>query len=51
MTYAGVMVLPALFWAIVELSGSYAAAFAVTGCLTLWRSSLLFRGTSALHAA
>ncbi len=43
MTYSGVMVLPTLFWAIVALSGSYAAAFVATGLLTLWRGSYLLR--------
>jgi hypothetical protein len=43
MTYSGVMVLPALFWAIVALSSSYAAAFVATGLLTLWRGSYLLR--------
>jgi MFS family permease len=43
MTYSGVMVLPTLFWAIVALSTSYAAAFVVTGLLTLWRGSYLLR--------
>jgi MFS family permease len=50
MTYSGVVALPALFWAIVELSGSYSAAFAVTGSLTLWRSSALLRGAFAVRA-
>jgi esterase/lipase superfamily enzyme len=44
MTYSGVMVLPTLFWAIVALSGSYAAAFVATGLLTLWRGAYLLRG-------
>jgi hypothetical protein len=44
MTYSGVMVLPSIFWAIIAMSGSYAAAFIATGLLTLWRgSSLLLR--------
>jgi MFS family permease len=43
MTYSGVMVLPTLFWAIIALSGSYAAAFVVTGLLTLWRGAYLLR--------
>jgi hypothetical protein len=43
MTYSGVMVLPTLFWAIVALSGSYAAAFVTTGLLTFWRGSYLLR--------
>jgi MFS family permease len=43
MTYCGVMVLPSMFWAIIAVSGSYAAAFIATGLLTLWRGSLLLR--------
>ena len=43
LTYAGVMVLPAMFWAIVAIGGSYAAAFIATGLLTLWRGCLLLR--------
>jgi MFS family permease len=43
MTYSGVMMLPCVFWGIVALSGSYAAAFIATGLLTLWRGSLLLR--------
>ena len=43
LTYSGVMVLPSLFWAIVAMSGSYAAAFVATGLLTLWRASYLLR--------
>ena len=43
LTYAGVMVLPSMFWAIVAMSGSYAAAFIATGLLTLWRGCLLLR--------
>ena len=43
MTYTGVVVLPMLFWAIVTLSDSYAAAYVVAACLTLWRGSYLFR--------
>lgn len=43
MTYAGVVVLPLLFWAIVTLSDSYAAAFTAAGCLTFWRASYFFR--------
>lgn len=45
MTYAGVVVLPALFWAIVSLTGSYAAAYSAAGALTLWRCSYFFRRT------
>jgi MFS family permease len=44
LTYSGVMVLPSLFWAIVAMSGRYAAAFVATGLLTLWRASYLLRG-------
>jgi MFS family permease len=47
MTYSGVMVLPSVFWAIVAVSGSYAAAFIATGLLTLWRGSLLLRSGSS----
>ena len=43
LTYSGVMVLPSLFWAIVAMRGSYAAAFVATGLLTLWRASYLLR--------
>ena len=42
MTYFGVVALPLMFWAIVYVTGSYGAAFAATGGLTLWRGSLLF---------
>jgi hypothetical protein len=35
--------LPIMFWAIVMLSGSYAAAYVAAGCLTLWRASYFFR--------
>jgi len=43
MTYAGVVALPTLFWLIVILGNSYAAAFAAAGGLTLWRGSYFFR--------
>ena len=43
MTYAGVVALPIMFWAIVMLSGSYAAAYVAAACLTLWRASYFFR--------
>jgi MFS family permease len=43
MTYAGVVLLPALFWMIVTLSDSYAAAYIAAGALVLWRSSYFFR--------
>jgi hypothetical protein len=43
MTYAGVVFLPTIFWAIVHLSGSYAAAFVAAGCFTLWRGLYFFR--------
>ena len=46
MTYAGVVFLPTVFWAIVHLSGSYAAAFAAAGSLTLWRGVLFLRPTA-----
>ena len=45
MTYAGVVFLPTMFWLIVHVSGSYAAAFVVAGIFTLWRGSFFFRGT------
>jgi predicted MFS family arabinose efflux permease len=47
LTYSGVMVLPSMFWAIVAVSGSYAAAFIATGLLTFWRGCLLLRTRSA----
>jgi MFS family permease len=43
MTYAGVVILPVLFWAIVRVSDSYAAGYCVSGALTLWRSLVLLR--------
>jgi len=43
MTYAGVVILPLLFWAIIRMSDSYAAGYCVSGALTLWRSLVLFR--------
>jgi MFS family permease len=43
LTYSGVMVLPAVFWAIVAMTGSYSAAFIAAGLLTLWRGCLLLR--------
>jgi predicted MFS family arabinose efflux permease len=43
LTYAGVIVLPSMFWAIVAMGGSYAAAFTAAGLLTLWRGSFLLR--------
>jgi MFS family permease len=43
MTYLGVLVLPLMFWALVAGTGSYAAAFIATGCLTLWRATYFFR--------
>ncbi len=50
MTYAGVVVLPLLFWVIVTLSDSYAAAFTAAGCLTLWRASYFFRADDRVPA-
>ena len=47
MTYAGVVFLPTIFWAIVHVTGSYAAAFVAAGCFTLWRGSYFFRRASA----
>ena len=43
MTYAGVVFLPIMFWLIVHLSGSYAAAFVAAGAFTLWRGYYFFR--------
>jgi MFS family permease len=43
MTYAGVVLLPMLFWIIVLLTDSYAAAYLAAGALTLWRGSCFFR--------
>jgi MFS family permease len=43
MTYAGVVILPMLFWAIVGISDSYAGAYVTVGMLTLWRASYFFR--------
>jgi MFS family permease len=46
MTYAGVVVLPMLFWAVHAVSASYAAAFIAVGSLTLWRGLLFLRPTA-----
>jgi len=46
MTYAGVVVLPMLFWAVHAVSASYAAAFIAVGSLTLWRGALFLRPTA-----
>ena len=46
MTYAGVVALPMMFWAIVAVSDSYAAAFVAAAGLTLWRGSYFFRKDS-----
>jgi MFS family permease len=46
MTYAGVVVLPMLFWAVHAVSTSYAAAFIAVGSLTLWRGALFLRPTA-----
>jgi len=43
MTYTGVVILPMLFWVIVTLSDSYAAAYVAAACLTFWRASYFFR--------
>jgi len=43
MTYAGVVVLPLLFWVIVTLSDSYSVAFTAAACLTFWRAWYFFR--------
>jgi MFS family permease len=43
MTYAGVVALPSLYWAIVTLMGSYSLAFVAVGALTLWRGLCVFR--------
>ena len=51
MTYAGIVVMPLLFWVIVDLTGSYAAAYAAAGGLALWRGArLLTRGEPAAAA-
>ena len=44
MTYAGVVFLPTMFWLIIHVSGSYAAAFGAAGVFTFWRGSFFFRG-------
>lgn len=46
MTYAGVVMLPLLFWAIVRITDSYALAYCSVAGLTLWRSLILFRERS-----
>lgn len=43
MTYAGVVFLPTMFWLIIHLSSSYAAAFVAAGVFTLWRGSFFFK--------
>jgi MFS family permease len=43
MTYAGVVVLPMLFWAVVGIGDSYAVAYVIVAALTLWRASFFFR--------
>jgi hypothetical protein len=43
MTYTGVVALPILFWVIVTLSDSYAAAYVTAACLTFWRAAYFFR--------
>jgi fucose permease len=43
MTYAGVVFLPTMFWLIVHISTSYAAAFVAAGLFTLWRGAYFFR--------
>jgi predicted MFS family arabinose efflux permease len=47
MTYAGVVAMPAGFWLIVVLSGSYAAAFVAAAALTAWRGATLLRRHAA----
>ena len=42
-TYAGVVFLPTVFWAIVHFSGSYPAAFVAAGLFTLWRGAYFFQ--------
>lgn len=42
-TYAGVVTLPALFWLIVTLAGSYAAGFIVSALVVAWRGVVLLR--------
>ncbi len=46
LTYVGVVALPAVFWLIVALTDSYAAAFCASGLITLWRGGVLFRTQS-----
>jgi hypothetical protein len=41
-----VVALPMLFWLIVAISDSYAAAFLAAASLTLWRGSYFFRKDS-----
>ncbi len=43
MTYAGVVLLPMLFWIIVSLTDSYSAAYLAAAALTLWRGSFFLR--------
>jgi len=43
MTYAGVVIVPLLFWAILRVSDSYAIGYCVSAGLTLWRSAALFK--------
>jgi MFS family permease len=50
MTYAGVVALPMLFWMIVAISDSYAAAFLAAASLTLWRGSYFFRRTETARS-
>ncbi len=49
-TYAGVVALPMLFWLIVAVSDSYAAAFLAAASLTLWRGSYFFRRTESARS-
>ncbi len=42
-TYAGVVFLPTVFWAIVHFSGSYPVAFVAAGLFTLWRGAYFFQ--------
>jgi predicted MFS family arabinose efflux permease len=42
-TYAGVVTLPLLFWAVHTATGGYAPSFIVVGLLTLWRGLLFLK--------
>jgi hypothetical protein len=42
------VVLPLMFWLIVAITDSYAAAFLAAACLTIWRGSYFFRNDSVI---